>query len=78
MSESEKTEFSLEQELKNLRGILDKMQMSNLDFDENIKLFTTGTEKIEACRDYLDRAEMMIKQLIEGKNGLEERDFDES
>lgn len=69
-------EFSMEEELRAIRATLEKMQASQLDFDQNIKLFTEGTARIKACRSYLDRAELMIKQLIEGENGLEESDFE--
>lgn len=69
-------DFSLEEELRAIRGILEKMQASQLDFDQNIKLFTEGTTRIQACRGYLDHAELLIKQLIEGDSGMEESDFE--
>lgn len=69
-------DFSLELQLKEIRDILQKMQVGVNDFDENIRLFTKGTEMIKSCRDYLDRAEMSVKQLVEGKEGLETEDFD--
>lgn len=68
--------FSLEAKLKEIKEILNKMQLGVNDFDENIKLFTQGNALIEECRAYLDKAELSVRQLVEGKNGLEEADFD--
>jgi exodeoxyribonuclease VII small subunit len=68
--------FSLEEKLKQIREILQKMQMGANDFDENIRLFTQGTVLIAECRKYLDTAEMSVKQLINGPNGPEKADFE--
>ena len=74
---TEKAEnFSLEEKLKEIREILQSMQVGVNDFDENIRLFTKGTELIGECRNYLDEAELSVKQLVAGKNGLEEEDFE--
>lgn len=75
---SEKENFSLESNLKTIREIVDKMQLSNLDFDENVRLFTEGTEMIKACRDYLDESELLIKKLLDGPEGPIEEDFEEA
>lgn len=68
--------FSLEDKLREIREILQKMQLGANDFDENIQLFTQGTELIAACRNYLDTAEMAVKQLINGPKGPETADFE--
>lgn len=70
--QNENSEFSLEEKLKEIRALLQKMQAGNQDFDANIKLFTQGTELIEACREYLDTAEMSIKKLIDTEEGPRE------
>ena len=67
--------FSLETKLREIRNLLDQMQTGDLDFDENVKLFTQGSQLIEQCRKYLDEAELQVKQLVEGKDGEEEQDF---
>lgn len=69
-------EFSLEEKLKGIREILQKMSVGVNDFDENIRLFTKGTEMIGECRTYLDQAEMSVKQLLEGNSGPEVQDFE--
>jgi exodeoxyribonuclease VII small subunit len=70
------TEFSLEERLQEIRGIVEKMQMSNLDFDANVKLFSRGTQLIKDCRKYLDDSELQIKKLIETGEGMEEEEFE--
>jgi exodeoxyribonuclease VII small subunit len=65
MNDQDKS-FSLETKMQELRGILNEMQNGNLDFDTNIKLFTQGTLLIQACRTYLDGAEMSVKKLVDG------------
>lgn len=67
----ESTTPNLEAKLREIRDLLEKMQGGNLGFDENVKLFTRGTELISECRTYLDQAEMSVKQLI-GEDGQEE------
>lgn len=69
-------EFSLEQNLRDIRALLQEMQTGNQDFDENIRLFQRGTELIKASRAYLDGAELSIRQLIESEDGTEEVDFE--
>jgi exodeoxyribonuclease VII small subunit len=68
--------FSLEEKLRELREILQKMQMGANDFDENIQLFTQGNALIATCRKYLDGAEMSVKQLINGPKGPETTEFE--
>ncbi len=64
---SEQEEFSLEDSLGEIRDILDKMQKGVSDFDRQMELFKRGNALVEACRNYLDGAEMSIKQLVEGE-----------
>ena len=68
--------FSLEDKLREIRSLLDNMQTGDLDFDENVKLFTRGTDLIEQCRKYLDEAELQVRQLVEGAAGEEEQAYE--
>ena len=61
------TPFTLERNLKKIRDIIEKMQMGDLDFDENVALFKEGSETIAACKKYLDQSELLIKKLVEGE-----------
>lgn len=71
-----KEQFSLENKLRELREILQKMQVGGNDFDENLRLFAKGTALIGECRTYLDSAELSVKQLIQGTDGAETEDFE--
>jgi exodeoxyribonuclease VII small subunit len=72
----EPADFSLEDKLREVREILQKMQVGANDFDENIKLFTQGTALIDLCRKYLDTAEVSVKQLINRSDGLTTEEFE--
>lgn len=63
----EEPRFSLEDKLNEIRAIIEKMQKGVSDFDRQIELFEQGAQAIQACRAYLDGAEMQVQQLIEGK-----------
>lgn len=76
MEKGKQEDFLLEQKLRQIRKLLDEMQSGDLDFDQNVKLFTEGTNLIDACRKYLDDAEMRVKQLIERNGQEEEVDFE--
>lgn len=66
----EKNDFSLENSLTKIRGIIEKMQLSGLDFDENVSLFKEGMQAIKDSREYLDEAELMVNKLIETQDGV--------
>jgi exodeoxyribonuclease VII small subunit len=76
MAKKEAEQFSLEEKLREIKEILQKMQMGANDFDENIKLFTRGTGLIAECRKYLDGAELSVKRLIEGPEGPKATEFE--
>jgi len=71
---TEKQEFSLEKSLAEIRSIVEKMQKGVSDFDQQMALFAKGNELIEQCQEYLDQAELKIKQLVDGQT--EDADFD--
>ncbi|MEM7659296.1 MAG: exodeoxyribonuclease VII small subunit [Bacteroidota bacterium] len=59
--------FSLEDQLTELRTLVESMQKGMSNFDEQLALFQKGMKMIESCRDYLDQTEMQVQQLIDGK-----------
>lgn len=75
MTDKAKESFSLEEKLREIRGLLDKMQSGDQNFDENMRLFQEGTAAIKDCREYLDTAELAIKQVIEADEEPDESDF---
>jgi exodeoxyribonuclease VII small subunit len=66
--------FSLEQQLQDLRELVENMQKGLANFDEQVSLFQQGTQMIEDCRKHLDKTEMQVQQLIDGtlQEGLPE------
>lgn len=76
MKDKAKQAFSLEEKLREIRALLDKMQSGDQNFDENMRLFQEGTSAIKECREYLDGAELAIKQVIDADEAPDESDFD--
>jgi exodeoxyribonuclease VII small subunit len=76
MAKKEKQPFSLEAKLREIKTLLDKMQSGDQDFDENMRLFQQATATIKECRNYLDGAELSIRQLIDADGEPEEVDFE--
>jgi len=60
-------EFSLEQQLTHLRQLIERMQRGVGDFDQQLALFQEGQQTVQACRRYLDEAELQVKQLVNGE-----------
>jgi len=67
-------QFSLEQQLVELRELVENMQKGLANFDEQVALFQTGTQMIKDCRTHLDKTEIQVQQLIDGtlQDGLPE------
>ena len=64
---SESNTFSLEETLSQLRKLVDDMQKGVGDFDQQIALFQKGQTLIKASREYLDKSELQVQQLIGGE-----------
>jgi exodeoxyribonuclease VII small subunit len=63
----EEKPFSLEENLAEIRRIMNQMQKGMDNFDEQVALFKKGKALIEDCQQYLDKAEMEIKKLVDGQ-----------
>ena len=70
----DESQFSLEQQLVELRELVENMQKGLANFDEQVALFQTGTQMIKDCRAHLDKTEIQVQQLIDGtlQDGLAE------
>ena len=66
--------FSLEVALKEIKEILEAMRANQTDFDQNIKLFQQGAGLIQQSRQYLDDSELLLKRLIDTKDGMVEEE----
>lgn len=71
-----KTGSGLEETMKRIREITEKMQGGQLGFDENVTLFKEGVKLLSEARSYLDKSEMLINKLIDGEKGDEEQPFE--
>ncbi len=62
MAEAEPT---IEEGLKRLESIADKLEDPDLDLDEAVRLYEEGLRLYERCAKKLDAAELRITQLAE-------------
>ncbi len=68
---------SLEQSLKRLQDIVEKMEKGEISLDEAVSLYEEGIQISKECAEKLKTAELKIKKLskdIEGKFDLTESD----
>lgn len=57
-------DFSLENQLEELRKTLEQMQKGMSDFDQQMELFRKGQRLVQDCRAYLQHAELQVDQLL--------------
>ncbi|MGP1360844.1 MAG: exodeoxyribonuclease VII small subunit [Candidatus Fimenecus sp.] len=55
---------NFETSLKRLEEISKLLENNSLSLDESIKLFSEGTELVKLCKDYLNKAELKITELV--------------
>lgn len=58
-------EPTIEEALKRLEAIADKLEDPDLDLDEAVRLYEEGLRLYERCAKKLDAAELRITQLAE-------------
>ena len=67
---------SFEANMQRLEQIVRAMERGDVALDESLKLFQEGTELVRACGKMLDEAELQVKTIMAGPNGLPvEEDF---
>ena len=54
-----------EEAMKELEGIVQKMERGELRLEESLTLFERGMQLTRACRESLDRAELKVKNLLD-------------
>ncbi len=64
------TGFDLEQALRELESLVNKMETGELSLDESLKHFERGVALTRACQKALGEAEQRVKILLE-KNGTQ-------
>ncbi len=67
--------ITFEQAIAELEGIVKKLEKGELTLDESIGFFQRGVELTKYCNKKLDEAERSITMLIEGENGIIEKEM---
>jgi len=70
-------EVTFEQAMAELEEIVKKLEKGELTLDESINFFRRGVELTKYCSRKLDEAERSITMLIEGENGVIEKELPE-
>ena len=66
---------SYEQAVTELEEIVNRLERGELTLDESIQFFQRGVELTKYCSKRLDEAERSITMLIEGEDGIIEKEM---
>ena len=61
---------TFEENLKRLDQIVRALERGDVALDESLKLFQEGTELVRSCGKLLDEAELQVKMIMAGPNGM--------
>ena len=70
-----KEELSVEELMKRLEEVTNKLEKEELNLDESITLFEEGMKLSKKCNETLENAEKRITILLENNGELIENDF---
>jgi exodeoxyribonuclease VII small subunit len=71
----EKADITYEQAVLELESVVDMLESGDLPLEESIKVFEKGISLVRICNKKLDDIEKRITLLVEGKDGIIEKDF---
>jgi len=71
----ENADITYEQAVLELESIVNMLESGDLPLEESIKAFEKGISLVRICNKKLDDIEKRITLLIEGKDGIIEKDF---
>ncbi len=71
----EKKNISYEQAANELESIVQLLENGELTLEDSIEMFEKGIGLVRLCNKKLDDIEKRITLLIEGKDGVVEKDF---
>lgn len=60
---------SFEDSLKNLEGIVEKLEKGDLSLEESLKLFEEGVGLSSVCKKELEEAEGKVQMLVKQRDG---------
>ncbi len=76
MSEEKKPEeMTFEESLNKLNELVDKLENSGLDLDENIRIYEQAVVLRDRCRAILEESERKVQKLMETAEGLKTEQF---
>jgi exodeoxyribonuclease VII small subunit len=74
--QAEQQPFPYEEKVQAVRKIIERLESEELPFEESIQLFEQGNALLNECQTFLERAELRVRQLSEGEEGLEAHPFE--
>lgn len=66
---TKKTEISFEENIKELEGIVKRLEAGEVSLDEMLGLFEEGIRRTKECTNQLKKAEQKITVLMENSDG---------
>lgn len=66
-----KKKFDYPKTLADINQLVQRLQDEELSLEESYTLFKESSKMIQQCRDYLDKTELEVKQIVDGM----EQDF---
>ena len=76
MSEEKKPEeMTFEESLNKLNELVDKLENSGLDLDENIRIYEEAVVLRDRCRAILEESERKVQKLMETAEGIRTEQF---
>ena len=66
---TKKTEVSFEENIKELEGIVQKLEAGEVSLDEMLGLFEEGIRRTKECTSQLKKAEQKITVLMKNSDG---------
>ncbi len=67
--QSQIPEMSFEQALRELEGVVRRLESGDVPLDESIDLYERGEELRKACQARLDAAQARIEKIVQGADG---------
>ena len=72
-----KSSPTFEENMQRLEQIVRAMERGDVPLEESLKLFQEGTELVRSCGKLLDEAELQVKKIAVGEDGMPvEENFD--
>ncbi len=71
----EKMDMPYEQAATELESVVGLLESGEMTLEESIRMFERGVSLVRLCNKKLDDIEKRITLIIEGKDGVTEKDF---